>query len=272
MSELALRVGGCRGSMSVFGPDHARFGGNTTSFYAEVEPDHHLVIDAGTGIRRLQHEVADRGPQEFTILLTHYHWDHIQGLPVFGPLFEAGNRVNLIGPELGGLGPQESLDSVMCSPWWPVSLDEAAAELTIEALAEGPIEIAGVKVTHAQLHHPDGVVGYRLTATRSIVIATDQEAGEPASDARLRELAAGAHILIHDGQYTPDETKGPRRGWGHSDWKAAATVARDAAVGHLILTSHDPDRTDVEIDALRGEARALFPRTDAAYEGLELTF
>ncbi len=270
MSGPTLFVAGCRGSMAVSGPEHARFGGNTTCFHAEVEPDHHLVIDAGTGLRHLQRLVADRTTsQRFTMLLTHYHWDHIQGLPVFTPLFDKANRVDLWGPHLDGTDPEEVLCRVICQPFWPVALAEAEADIRIRSL-EDAIEVGPVRVTHTALNHPDGVVGYRLEGSHTVVIATDHEAGEPEADARLLKLAHKADTLIHDAQYTPEEHRGPRAGWGHSDWEAAVRNARDAGANRLVLTSHDPDRHDDQITAIRAAARSKFPMTDSAHEGMRI--
>jgi len=105
---------------------------------------------------------------------------------------------------------------------------------------------------------------------RSIVIATDHEAGNTETDARLVALASGADVLIHDAQYTPEELRTTRKGWGHSSFESAVRTAQDAGVSQLVLTSHDPDRSDAEVDQLRGMARAMFPHTDAAYEGMTI--
>jgi hypothetical protein len=142
--------------MAVSGPEYERFGGNTTSFYAEVEPDHFLVVDAGTGLRPLQHLIADRTvPQHFSIFLTHYHWDHIQGLPMFAPLYNPATRVDIWGPPLEGCDPEETLCAVMCRPWWPVALIDVPAQLRIRPL-EDCVDIGPVQVTHAELNHPAG--------------------------------------------------------------------------------------------------------------------
>jgi phosphoribosyl 1,2-cyclic phosphodiesterase len=256
--------------MAVSGDGHRRYGGNTTCFEAEIEPRHHLVIDCGTGLRGLQRDVAADPARHYTVLFTHYHWDHIQGLAMFAPLREAGARVRFYGPRFDGRGTREILQAVLRPPWWPVTFDEFAAEITFHDL-EDRIQIGPVEVHHAPLAHPQGVVGYRVDGpNRSVVVATDHEAGDPAVDARLISLAAGADVLIHDAQYTPTEYDTLRKGWGHSTWEAAVRVAADAGVRHLVLTSHDPDRTDLEIDSIRGEARSRFPFVDAAYEGMHL--
>lgn len=270
MPELTLTVRGCRGSMSVAGDRYRRYGGNTTCFHAEVEPGHHLVIDCGTGLRSLQHDIDDQGPQRFTVLFTHYHWDHIQGLPGFLPLFESGNSVTFCGPRSDGRSVREILATVVRPPWWPVTLDEAAADLTFRDLGDS-VMVGRVRVTHAAGNHPQGVEIYRLDGPdRSVVIATDHEAGNEEVDSGLVQLATGADVLIHDAQYTPEELSTIRKGWGHSSFESAVAAAQASGVGRLILASHDPDRSDEDVDRLRGMARTGFPNTDAAYEGMTI--
>lgn len=270
MAALSLTVRGCRGSMAVSGERYRRYGGNTTCFEVEVEPRHHLVVDCGTGLRSLQQEVADDPDRRYTIFLTHYHWDHIQGLPVFRPLFDSGAVIEFRGPESEGRAVDEALRPVFRPPWWPVRLDEASARLTFTGLA-GPVRVGPVTVTHELLTHPQGVASYRIDGpTRSVVIATDHEAGDSEADARLTRLTEGADVLVHDAQYTPQEHGTIRKGWGHSTWETAVRAAQDAGVRRLVLTSHDPDRSDEAVDSIRAEARSRFPHTDAAYEGMTI--
>ncbi|MEX2323553.1 MAG: MBL fold metallo-hydrolase [Acidimicrobiia bacterium] len=269
-ASASLIVAGCRGSIGVSGEQYRRYGGNTTSLYTMVEPDHYLVVDGGTGLRRLQHSLTP-GPKRFTLLLTHYHWDHIQGLPMFAPFFEAANEFVVYGMDYEGSGPQEIIDGIICPPWWPITLAKATARVEYRTI-ERSITVGSVVVDPIDLTHPQDSIGFRLTKDRSIVIATDHEAGDPAVDGRLVEAARGAQVLIHDAQYTPDEYRAMRVGWGHSDWESATRAAREAGVERLILTSHDPDRSDDGIDAIRAAARTRFPRTDAAFEGMSIPF
>ena len=269
MADPVLTVRGARGSMAVCGPQYRRYGGNTTCFDVPIGENHHLVLDCGTGLRGLQHTLG-AGPHRFTVLFTHYHWDHLQGLPVFAPLFFPDNRFDFYGP-----GPDDEtiagmIGAVIRPPWFPVSFDEAAAAKTCRPVPQ-QLSVGAISITSIVLDHPDTVMGYRLDGpNRSIVIATDHEAGNESADARLVELARGADVLIHDGQYTPTDYTANRRGWGHSTWEHAVATAQAAGVKRLILTSHDPDHDDATIDGVVSSARAVFPLTGAAFEGMQL--
>ena len=267
MGERHLVVHGARGSMSVSGDAYRRYGGNTTCFAVEVAPKHYLVIDCGTGLRNLEHLLDLSSPHTFSVFLTHFHWDHIQGLPVFSPLYDEMHRFVFHAVVSHGVGVGELLGRGLRPPLFPVALDEAPAAVSYHSL-EGPVNIAGVMVTPAALRHPQGVTAYRLDSdVRSVVIATDHEAGDPDVDARLTDLASGADVLLHDGQYTEEELTA-KAGWGHSSWAKAVDAAKAAGVARLVLTSHDPDRSDDGVDHLVQTARRRFALTYAAYEGL----
>jgi phosphoribosyl 1,2-cyclic phosphodiesterase len=203
------------------------------------------------------------------MLLTHYHWDHIQGLPTFMPLFDASNTFVFRGPH-HDVTVRQALTEAMRPPWWPVDFDEVAASVRFEDTT-GSSRVGPVEVVAVQGSHPQGVVAYRLSGEEhAIVVATDHEGGDPGVDASIVGMARRAHVLIHDAQYTPEELRSSRKGWGHSSYESAVRTAVDAEVGRLVLTSHDPDRTDDQVDRMRGMARASFPHTDAAFEGMTL--
>ena len=164
---------------------------------------------------------------------------------------------------------EEAVDRVMRPPWFPVNFRSTPAAKRFQHLVPGePFQVGGVSVTAVPLHHPDGVLGYRLEwQGATVVIATDVEHGVPDSDARLLELAEGADVLFYDGQYLPDQYQAAKIGWGHSTWEVGVALAERAGVGTLVLTSHDPQRSDDDIDALVDRARQRFPNTQAAREG-----
>lgn len=260
-------VWGARGSMAVSGPRYLRYGGDTSSYHVELEPGHHLLIDGGTGLRRLE-PLLGSPPLRFTVLFTHYHLDHLQGLPVFSPLYERANQFEFWGVRHGGMGAAEALHLLLRPPLFPVPYDEVPARCRFSDLS-GPLELGPLRVAFLPLRHPGGAAGFRLDGeSGSVVLASDHEAGDERVDSALVAFAAGADVLLHDSQYTEDQVHGPHAGWGHSACLAAATAAERAGVGHLVLTSHDPDRTDDEVDALVARVRTRFPSTEAARPGL----
>lgn len=258
------------------GPAFAKYGGHTTCFEIVLPDGHHLIFDGGSGLLRLQATLAESGEQrpfEATIFLSHFHWDHIQGLPFFAPLYVPTTRILGVAAPPAGHTVDSALDEVLRPPWFPVALHDAPADLTFEVLTPSPVRVGDVEVTGVPLNHPGGVTGYRIAVGgRLLVIATDVEAGDPAGDAALRRLADGADVLVHDAQYTPEEWATTRQGWGHSTWEHATAVATAAGVGRLVLTSHDPERTDEGVDAILHAARGRFAATEAAAQGQLIEF
>jgi phosphoribosyl 1,2-cyclic phosphodiesterase len=273
---MLLEVHGARGSAPESGPAFDRYGGHTTCFEIALPDGERLLIDAGTGLASVAASLARddaRAPFVATVLLTHFHWDHIQGLPFFPPLFEASTRLRFIATPPPGMTIAEALGAVIRPPWFPVRLDEVAAQLSFEALGSEPLRIGPLEVTSAPLAHPGGSSGYRIKhAGRALVIATDVEAADATSQAAVRAIADGAAVLIHDAQYRPAEYLERRTGWGHSTWEQAARIAAAAGVARLVLTSHDQGRSDAAVDAIVDEARAIFPATAAAHEGMQIEF
>ncbi len=269
-----LTFRGVRGSMPVSGPSTDRYGGHTLCLDIDAGPGRRYVVDGGTGLVGLDEDlVIPEEGVDFHFFLTHYHWDHIQGLLFFAPIFDERNTFTFYGHGWNGWDVRRTIESALRPPWFPVSIAETAASKTYVDVREGPFDFDGLLVTPTALHHPQGVSAYRFDlGEASVVIATDYERGDPDSDRALGRLAGGADVLIHDAQYTPDEYPGHYLGWGHSTRHHATDAAREAGVGRLILVSHDPSRTDDEIDAILESARHDFPATDAAYEGMTLRF
>ncbi|MDR9452183.1 MAG: MBL fold metallo-hydrolase, partial [Acidimicrobiia bacterium] len=168
-------------------------------------------------------------------------------------------------------GVREAVEGALRPPWFPVSIFETAANKDYLDVASGPFQVGPLTIDSASLHHPQGVTAYRVVnGSKSIVLATDYERGEPTSDETLRTFAAGTDVLIHDAQYTPDEYPSLYVGWGHSTRHHAVEAALETGAKRLVLVSHDPHRSDAEIDAIVEAAREEFPATEAAFEGMQI--
>lgn len=270
---MDIRFWGVRGSIASPGPETASVGGNTSCVEVRCGAQR-LVLDAGTGLRSLGNALVRElagGALEATLLLSHFHWDHIQGLPFFVPAYLPQTKLAIVGAGGDRHTLRDKLSRQMTEPHFPVQLDDLSAQMTFrEARAGQSLAIGDVVVKVARLNHPGGVFAYRIEhGGRALVYATDTE-HYACVDPALRALAEGADVLVYDAQYTPEEYQG-KVGWGHSTYAAGAEVARSAGVGELVLFHHDPQRDDAGVAALEGAARALFPSTIAAREGLTLT-
>lgn len=280
---MKIRFWGVRGSIPSPGPETARIGGNTSCVELVDDDGAITILDAGTGLRRLgsalMAELA-RGELrhvETTVLLSHVHWDHIQGLPFFSPLYVPGTSLRVVAGA-SATKVEDALAAQMRKPWFPVELGDVAGRLSFEHAREGERLRAGaLQVTATRGNHPDAVWAYRLEqAGRAVVYATDTE-HYACVDPKLARLARGADVLIYDAQYLPEEyagQRGPSRlGWGHSTWEAGVSLARAAGVSRLVLFHHDPARTDDEVLAIEAQARSAFAGAGevcAAREGLEI--
>lgn len=270
---MTVKFWGVRGSCAAPGSEFLRYGGNTPCVEVRAGATT-LVLDAGTGLRKLGQKLIARGKVDVTLLLSHVHWDHIQGLPFFAPLYVPGTRIHVVG----GANPmplRDCLHRQMSAPHFPVDLRDVGATLTFFELRDRQRAVLGdAEVTAVRANHPDGVYAYRIEHQgRAIVYATDTE-HYSCVDKRLLSLCKDADVLIYDTQYLPEEYSGERGasrvGWGHSTYEAACSLAHAANVGELVLFHHDPDRTDDQVDAIEARARALFARSTAAREGAEI--
>jgi ribonuclease BN (tRNA processing enzyme) len=262
-SNLRLVVLGSRGSMPVCGGDFVVYGGGTTSF-ALVGDDRVVgFIDAGTGVA-LWRDFGLLPAPSINVFLTHYHWDHIQGLSMLDLVWSEDHSMTIIGPG----DPQHALTSVITPPWFPVPLNDAPL-IRFESLDQ-PVQLPGVTVTPFGVEHPQGAIGYRIDGpSSSVAIVTDHEAGSDTDDVII-DAIRGVEVLIHDGQYRPDEAEA-YQGWGHSTWEDAVVAALSSGANRLILTSLDPRRTDDSVDVLVHAARRHFHATEAAYPGLSVS-
>jgi phosphoribosyl 1,2-cyclic phosphodiesterase len=251
-----------------------RYGGNTSCVEVRTSQNEICIFDAGTGLRALgKRLVREFGYERVhaAVFLSHYHWDHIQGIPMFEPLYHPANHFYFYSFPSHSHPVQETLEGQMREPYFPVQMDAMRAQRSFHKLERDVVEVGGAAVRAMPLNHPQGCLGYRVESAAGIVVyATDNEAGSPQHDRNLRDLAAGADALIIDAQYTPLEYTQYRRGWGHSTWQDAVNVASDAGVRCLVLYHHDPDHNDAFLDAVVEEARKRFPHVAAATEGTEI--
>ena len=265
---MSVRFRGVRGSLPTATSANLRYGGNTTCLEVRLPGGQILIIDAGTGIRQLGVEIAAGEALSLTLLLTHFHWDHIQGIPFFTPLYGQHNRLDIYSPRPVAEA-REILEGQMSAPLFPVPFEHLVAVRNFHAALE-PFEAGPVLVTPFALNHPQGASGYRLDyGQHSVVHASDHEPGNSAIDEGILRAAEGADVLICDAQYTPDEYE-HRIGWGHGTWLDAVRMAKAASVKKLVLTHHDPDHDDASVDHILALARAEFPNTVAAAEGMLL--
>ncbi len=272
---MRIKFWGVRGSIASPGPETAAVGGNT-SCVEVLCGETRFVLDAGTGVRRLGDALlGEGGAVNATILLSHLHWDHIQGLPFFVPAYLPSTRLQIVGSGGGAVSLGAVLAGQMTAPVFPVRLDELAADLHVREVRSGDSFVVGeARVRALRLNHPGGVLAYRIDyAGQSVVYATDTE-HYACVDPALRVLAEGADVLIYDSQYTPEEYRGDsgrsRVGWGHSTYVAGAELSRAAGVGRYVLFHHDPQRSDAGVADLERRAAEMFPASVAAREGMEI--
>jgi phosphoribosyl 1,2-cyclic phosphodiesterase len=267
---LTIRFWGTRGSLPSPGPNTARYGGNTSCVEIRAG-DALIVLDAGSGMRELGNRLLPAMPLEAHVFFTHYHWDHIMGLPFFAPLFIPGNVIHLYGETKSDRDVREILSGQMIQPYFPVSMGtECKSDIRSHPISPGDVIALGeARVTCCRLNHPGDAVAYRVDhGGRSVVYATDIE-HDADLDASLIDLAEGADALIFDSTYTDAEYAG-HVGWGHSTWRAGVEIAKAAGVGQFIIFHHLPERTDQEVAAIERAARRAFAGAVAAREGMEI--
>jgi ribonuclease BN (tRNA processing enzyme) len=246
-------------------------GGNTSCVQVLTDLDDLIVLDAGTGIRLLSRHLINEQQhrkRRIHLLLSHTHWDHIQGLPFFGMMNFPDNEITIYGADKPHKTLEEVVRAQMHYEYFPIGLHEAAAEIAFKPIDEQGFALGPIKVKTARFNHPGGVNGYRFEYQGQVLVyATDMEYTQDSLDQKLIDFARGADLLIYDAQYTPEEYC-IKQGWGHSNHMVAAHLAREAGVGQLYLFSHDPEHSDQTLETMEAEARAHFPATYLAREGL----
>lgn len=271
---MKVRFWGVRGSTPTPALENLRYGGNTPCVEVRTADGRIFVFDCGSGFRLLGKQLLKEFGHrsiEAHVFLSHYHWDHIQGIPFFEPLYNPENQFHFYSFNSQAGGVQDVIEGQMSDPYFPVNMSIMQAQRKYQPIGADPLELDDVIITALPLNHPQGCLGYRIEHNGFVVTyATDNEPGSPEHDANVRKLAEGADLLIYDSQYTPLEYTSFKRGWGHSTWREGVTISQQSGVHQLILFHHDPDHTDVFMDSIVGEARKVMPNSMASWESLEI--
>ncbi len=270
---MQIRFWGVRGSTPTPQSENMRYGGNTSCVELRVN-NRIFIFDCGTGFRnlgkQLTREFAGR-PIEAHIFLSHFHWDHIQGIPFFAPLYDSRDNYFFFHSSSRSRGLQQAIEEQMADPYFPVDMTEMAAHRHFYHMEEDRLTFDDCVIRSRWLNHPQGCLGFRIeTNAGTVVYATDNEPGKAVFDHSVRKLAEGADVLIYDAQYLPEEYEARKRGWGHSHWREAINVVLESGAKELVLFHHDPDHDDACIDSIVKEARSYYPRLRAAAEGMEI--
>lgn len=260
---LVARIWGCRGSLPTPGEATVRYGGNTSCVEVRSGDRVALILDAGTGIKRLGDELEPCS--QIHVLLTHLHLDHLEGLRFFAPLWQEGVEVHIWGPPSPMHSLRERIARSFSPPLFPVDLSDLPATVVLHDVPDGVWELEGIRIRALPVSHPGSTVGYRLELDGSSlafipdhepVLGVELEALDPEWISGYA-LADGVDVLLHDAQFTEDEYA-ERVGWGHSSVAHAVGFAQKANVGRLVLFHHDPDRSDADVERLTERAAELW--------------
>ena len=271
---VTVTMHGVRGSSPVCGPDTARYGGNTSCVALESPGRRPVVLDLGTGLRSFGTPWRGREgtPIDLIALVTHLHWDHIQGLPFFPPLFNPGSHVEMLGPVQEHGSFEDGMRDAVRPPMFPVTLDDFPGTFSFRDMGDTDVEIDGWRIRSRFVPHLGPTLGYRVEADGcSVAYISDHQQtldGPFVVPDAVHDLADGADVLIHDAQYTEADLVHKER-WGHCTPDFARFVARECGAGTLVLHHHDPSRTDAALDALACEGRASGNET-VGREGLRI--
>ncbi len=258
---MYIKCWGSRGSIPVSGLDYLKYGGDTTCIEIRTKSDDIIIVDAGTGIRRLGNMLMDENRHKYNFLFTHAHWDHIMGFPFFRPLYSKNVELTLYRCPFHSKFVETILSKLMAPPYFPVRYSEIKAKMEYLGAFTTEFEIGSVTVTPIQINHPDNGSGYKFTEDgKSFVFITDNElgfghpGGLPYSN--YLEFSAGADLLIHDAAYTPEEYESTIE-WGHSVFNDTLDLALEAGVVRLGLFHLYQERTDREMDQIVKTCRQI---------------
>ena len=267
-----VKFWGVRGSVACPSPRHIGFGGNTSCVEMTVAGKT-IILDAGTGIRNLGNSLLERGVNEATLLLSHTHWDHINGFPFFVPAFMPAMSLHIMAghsQEQGGI--EKVMSGQMSQPFFPIPMEAMRGRLQFSDFDAGDtLEIGpDIRIRTASLNHPNGATGYRIDyGGKSACYVTDTEHVPGQTDQKILKLIEGADLVIYDSTYTEEEFV-EKVGWGHSTWEEGMKLCRAADVGMLAIFHHDPTHEDDFMEALEAEAKSRWDQAFVARENMSI--
>ncbi len=279
---MKIVIGGVRGTCPVSQPDFTRYGGATTSVLIEGNGGERLIIDAGTGIRELGRRIEREGKFPRVLLLfTHYHLDHVMGLPSFPLLYRGEGKLTIASPQRGGHRAKHVLSQLMAQPYWPVQMEKLESSIQfLDWPGEFPTEpfrFGNLEIRWCPVHHPGGCSAFRVdepAVGKSFVFATDIEwdqstPSEKAALVRMGSEPRPADLLMVDGQFSGDDY-GSFVGWGHSRWEDTVDVAKQTGARALLVIHHNPENDDERLDRVDHDVKDAMPGAKLARGGMEI--
>ena len=272
---MIIRCWGARGSIPVSGREYVTFGGDSTCMEIRNSNDDIIIIDCGNGIRRLGNKLMQEKRHEFTLIMTHAHWDHIIGFPFFKPLYSGNTKISVHGCAFAQSSIKSILAKTMEAPFFPIDLSTVKAGISFSDCCGVPINIGNMHVEPIALNHPNMGFGYKFNEEgKKFVFLTDNElefqhpGGKNYDD--YLEFCRDADLLIHDAEFT-DVEYDRTRGWGHSRYRTALKLALESGVRQFGLFHHNQDRTDEALGSILQDCREIISANNSTLDCFALT-
>jgi phosphoribosyl 1,2-cyclic phosphodiesterase len=272
---MKIRCWGARGSIPVSGGDYVTYGGDTTCIEIRTREDEVIIVDAGSGIRRLGNLLIQEKKDRLSMVFTHAHWDHILGFPFFKPIYRRGTAIQMYGCPLAQESIQGMISRTMEAPYFPVNFQDLQADISYHEACESSFSIQSLTVTPIPISHPNQGYGYKFTENgRNFVFLTDNELGyQHPGGLHFRdylEFSRGADFLVHDAEYTEEEYQETRT-WGHSLFTEALRLALEAKVRTFGVFHHNQERTDSALEGMVQQCRRIIGEQGAEMECFALS-
>ena len=273
MNKTKIRFWGWRGSFPTSEKNMMKYGGDTSCVEIRTHDNNLIILDMGTGLKRLGNNIINDAsyPKNITIVLSHHHLDHLHGFLMFAPLFDSSYKINIYSRRSRNKGLEEVFNTFLQPEIWPVKLDDLQADISFIDLDENDIVINSSTTISNSLHaHPNGAYSIKIKILDKILTySTDCEHPKEGLNQNVINFAEESDILIHDAQYTPEDLV-KYKGWGHSSWENAVDVAMRSNSKKLILFQHSPDYSDDALDEIERKAKLHFPDLISAKQDLTL--